>query len=127
MKLTPVLLVEDIEKSLEFWIDRLGFEKTVDVPEDGRLAFVILVNAGAEVMLQTWKSASKDAPSLAADRRAGGVALFIEVEDFADIRKRVEGCEVIMPERLASYGMREITVREPGGHPVCFAAREAAG
>ena len=34
MKITPVLIVEEIEKSLPFWIDRMGFAKTVEVPED---------------------------------------------------------------------------------------------
>jgi len=28
-----------------------------------------------------------------------------------------------MPERKTFYGMREISVREPGGHIVCFAAK----
>jgi hypothetical protein len=52
-------------------------------------------------------------------------SLFIEVEDFAEIKRRIAGFEVLMPERVAFYGMREIAVREPGGNLVCFAAREA--
>ena len=32
-KLTPVLVVDAIEPCLSFWVDRLGFEKTVEVPE----------------------------------------------------------------------------------------------
>jgi len=32
-KLTPILLVKEIEPSLPFWVDRLGFKKTVEVPE----------------------------------------------------------------------------------------------
>ena len=120
MKLTPVLLVDEIEKSLPFWVDRLGWEKTIDVPEGDRLGFAILVNGGAEVMLQTWSSAEKDAPGLLPKAIA---TLFVEVDDFQDLRRRVEGCEVVLPERTTFYGMREIGVREPGGHIVVFAAR----
>jgi uncharacterized glyoxalase superfamily protein PhnB len=123
MKLTPVLLVEEIEKSLPFWVDRLGFTKTVEVPEGNRLGFVILVKDGAEVMLQTWESVKKDAPSLVPKERATNASLFIEVDDFADILKRIEGCEIALPDRTTFYGMREIVVREPGGHLVCFAAQ----
>ena len=43
MKITAVLIVEEIEKSLTFWVARMGFQKTVDVPEGDRLGFVILV------------------------------------------------------------------------------------
>jgi catechol 2,3-dioxygenase-like lactoylglutathione lyase family enzyme len=123
MKLTPVLAVDEIEKSLPFWVDRLGFAKTVEVPEGSRLVFAILVKDGAEVMLQTWESVKKDAPSLVPQTPATPAYLFIEVDDFADILKRVEGSEIALPERTTFYGMREIVVREPGGHLVCFAAR----
>jgi len=47
MKITSVLLVDEIEKSLPFWVERMGFEKTVEVPEGDRLSFVILVRDGA--------------------------------------------------------------------------------
>jgi uncharacterized glyoxalase superfamily protein PhnB len=124
MKLTPVLVVEEIEKSLPFWIDRLGFTKTVEVPEGSRLGFAILVKSPAEVMLQTWTSAEADVPGLVPKGRTVA-ALFVEVEDFDDLLKRVEGCEIIVPERTTFYGMREIGVREPGGHIVIFAARTA--
>lgn len=123
MKVTPALLVEEIEKSLPFWVDRLGFTKTVEVPEGNRLGFVILVKDGAEVMLQTWESVKKDAPSLLPKDRNTSASLFIEVNDFDDILKRTEGCEIALPERTTFYGMREIVVWEPGGHLVCFAAR----
>lgn len=125
MKLTPVLLVDEIEKSLPFWVDRVGFAKTVEVPDGHRLAFVILVNGGAEVMLQTWESVKKDAPNLVPAVPATGASLFIEVDDFEDILKRIQGCEVAVPDRVTFYGMREIVVREPGGHVVCFAAKVA--
>ena len=125
MKVTPILYVQEIEPSLPFWVGRLGFEKTVEVPEGDNLGFVILVRDGYEVMLQT-------VASLKADRGgdltagSGSASLFIEVDDFADFRARLEGAEVVLPERVTFYGMREMAVREPGGHVVCIAALEKA-
>jgi uncharacterized glyoxalase superfamily protein PhnB len=121
MKVTPVLLVETIEASLPFWVDRLGFAKTVEVPEDGRLAFVILAKDGAEVMMQTWESVHKDAPAVFPEVKMTGASLFIEVSDFEDILRRLEGANVVLPDRTTFYGMREIGVREPGGHLLVFA------
>ena len=122
MKITPVLYVDAIEPSLPFWVDRLGFTKTVEVPEGDRLGFVILNHGSGEIMLQTRASLEKDLPAMLDLARPSG-CLFIEVEDFPDLLRRVDGCEVVMPVRDTFYGMREIVVREPGGHSLCFAAR----
>ena len=42
MKLTPVLIVEAVERSLPFWVDRMGFTKTVEVPDEDKIGFAIL-------------------------------------------------------------------------------------
>ena len=122
MKITSVLLVDSIEKSLPFWVDRMGFEKTVEVPEGDRLSFVILVRDGAELMLQTIESGRKDAPQFIPPAGAQQSTLFIEVADFADILKRLQGYPVAMPERVTFYGMKEVGVFEPSGHIAIFAA-----
>ena len=123
MKITAVLMVESIEKSLPFWVDRMGFTKTVDVPEGDVLGFAILVKDGAELMLQTIESVRKDAPQFVPQGGAYNTGLFIEVDDFADTLKRLAGYPIALEERVTFYGMREIGVREPGGHIVIFAAR----
>jgi len=123
MKITAVLLVDELEKSLPFWVERMGFEKTIDVPDGDRLSFAILVRDGAEVMLQTIASARKDAPVFVPQGPASRASLFIEVEDFADVLKRLEGYPIALADRTTFYGMREIGVIEPGGHNVIFAAR----
>jgi len=124
MKITAVLVVEEIEKSLAFWVARMGFEKTVEVPEGDRLGFVILEREGAELMMQTISSVQKDEPKFAPDRvMAKGCGLFIEVGDFEDVKRRLEGYPIVMQERVTFYGMREIGVSEPNGHTVVFAAK----
>lgn len=123
MKLTPVLMVEQVKKSLPFWVDRMGFTKTVEVPDGDGLSFAILVREGAEIMLQSIASVKKDEPKFAPGPGAGNVGIFIEVEDFGDVLKRLEGYPITMAERTTFYGMREIGVHEPGGHVVVFAAK----
>ena len=122
MKLTPVLIVERIETSLPFWIDRMGFEKTVDVPGENGINFVILVRNGAEVMFQTAASVAEDEPRFAPKGESRLTSLFVEVDDFADTLKRLEGYPIAMAERTTFYGMREIGVFEPSGNIVVFAA-----
>ena len=123
MKITPVLIVNEIEKSIPFWVNRLGFEKIVEVPEGDKLGFVILTRQGAELMLQTTASVEKDTPQFAPASQTNRAALFVEVDDFEDILKQLRGYPIAMPERIAFYGMREIGVFDPNDHVVVFAAR----
>lgn len=120
-KLTPVLLVEDIEPCLSFWVESLGFEKTVEVPEGDRLGFVILVKDGVEVMYQSRASLRNDLPMLADFSAHASAVLFIEVGDVNAVEHAMRGQEMVVPRRKTFYGMDEIGVREPGGHVVVFA------
>lgn len=123
-KLTPILTVEAIEPSLPFWVDALGFTKTVEVPHEGALGFAILEKDGYEVMLQTVASIQADVPAVAPP--AGGSILFLEIEDLAAIQRAVADYELLVPRRTTFYGADEIFVREPGGNVVGFAQFGAA-
>ena len=57
--ITPVLLVKEIEPLIPFWVDRLGFTKTIEVPEGNKLGFVAFQKGAAEVMYQTYSSVEK--------------------------------------------------------------------
>lgn len=119
-KLTPVLFVDAIEPALPFWIDRLGFEATDQVPEGDRLGFVILKRGGVEIMYQTAASVKSDIPALA-DSPMGGTFLFIVVDDLDQVESALEGIDPVVPRRKTFYGADELIVREPGGNVVTFA------
>lgn len=119
-KLTPVLYVEAIEPVLPFWEGRLGFERTMEVPQDDRLGFVGLQKGGVEIMVQTRASVTAELPQLG-DMPMGGAFLFIEVDDIDAVESALDGAEIIHPRRETFYGSTEIIVREPGGNVVTFA------
>jgi uncharacterized glyoxalase superfamily protein PhnB len=121
-KLTPNLIVASIEACLPFWVDRLGFEKMVEVPDGDRLGFVILQRDGLELMLQSRASLAKDVAEIAAGPHRA--VLYFEVVDLGTIRHALEGWPRAAPERTTFYGAREIIVRDPEGHVVFFASHE---
>lgn len=123
MKITPILFVDAIEPSLEFWVGRLKFEKIAEVPEGNQLGFVILKKGDSEIMLQTRESIKKDAQAASQAILAMTSCLYIEVDSFTEALDRIKGAEVLVPQRDTFYGMREIYVRDPGGQVVGFAAR----
>jgi uncharacterized glyoxalase superfamily protein PhnB len=121
-KITPVLLVNEIEPILPFWIDRLGFFKTIEVPEGNKLAFVAFQKGSVEVMYQTYHSVEKDAPpAMAAAARKGPTYLYLEVDNLEAVLAAMKDVQKVMPERTAFYGMREFAVQDPAGHFITFA------
>jgi uncharacterized glyoxalase superfamily protein PhnB len=120
-KVTAVLLVEEIEPCLNFWVDRLGFAKTAEVPDGNKLAFVILQKGSTEMMYQTFASVEKDNAEVAKDARRGPTFLYVEVDDLDAVIAALKGVPVVMPVRTTFYGAKEIGVKDPAGHFVTFA------
>jgi uncharacterized glyoxalase superfamily protein PhnB len=120
-KLTPILFAEEIEPCLKFWVERLGFEKTIDVPEGNKLAFAILQKGGVELMYQSYASAEKDVSMVSPEVRKGPSFLYVEVENLDQIISATKGAEVVMPVRTTFYGAKEIGIKDPAGHIITFA------
>ena len=126
-RITPVLLVKEIEPLVSFWVDRLGFTKAVEVPDAGKIGFVIFQKGSVEVMYQTYASVEKDAPpSMGAEASKGPTYLYVEVDHLDAILAAMKEARMVMPVRTAFYGMKEFAVQDPGGHFITFAQPVAA-
>lgn len=125
-KMTPVLLVDEIEPCVKFWAERLGFAKTVEVPEGDRLGFVILQNGNLEIMYQSLASAMKDASALPADVHKGRTFLYVEVDKLDAALAAMKGVTIVLPVRTTFYGAKEFGVKDPAGHVIVFAEMGAA-
>ena len=120
-KITPVLYANSLEPCVQFWTQRFGFKKSVEVPDDGHLGFVILQKDNVELMYQSFASARKDAPAVAKDIEGGRTFLYVEVEKLEPFMTATKGADVVVPLRTTFYGAREIGVKDPAGHVIVFA------
>jgi hypothetical protein len=124
-RITPVLFVKEIEPVLPFWVDKLGFTKTIEVPHGSKLGFVALQKGNTEVMYQSYASVAEDMPLLA-EIHKGPTFLYIEVDNLDAVLAALKEGKIVQPERTAFYGMREVGFQEPGGHYLTFAQPVAA-
>jgi uncharacterized glyoxalase superfamily protein PhnB len=124
-RITPVLFVKEIEPVLPFWVERLGFTKTIEVPHGNKIGFVALQKGSTEVMYQSYASVAEDM-SLIAEIHKGPTFLYIEVDNLDSILNALKDAKIVQPERTAFYGMREVGFQEPGGHYLTFAQPVAA-
>jgi len=126
-RITPVLLVKEIEPVVPFWVERLGFVKTVEVPDGGKIGFIAFQKGAAEVMYQTYASVEKDAPKEVSETaRKGPTYLYMEVDNLEAVLAAMKDVKIVMPVSTAFYGMKEFSVQDPGGHFVTFAQPVAA-
>jgi uncharacterized glyoxalase superfamily protein PhnB len=127
-KITPVLFAQEIEACVDFWTNRMAFEKTAEVPDGDKLAFAMLQKGGIELMYQSYASAEKDVKDAAVAQlaRKGPTFLYVEVDNLEATIAALEGAQVIVPVRTTFYGATEISVQDPAGHVVTFAQFGAA-
>ncbi len=124
-KVTPLLFAQEIETCIRFWTERMGFEKTVEVPEGDKVGFAMLEKNGMEIMYQSYASVDKDNPATGQAVRKGPAFLYIEVDDLGALVTAVNGAEIVMPTRTTFYGAKEIGIKDPVGHYLIFAQQGA--
>jgi uncharacterized glyoxalase superfamily protein PhnB len=120
-RITPVLFVKEIELVLPFWIDALGFAKTIEVPRGDRLGFVALQKGNAEVMYQSFASLGEDLPAIAEASKKGPTFLYVEVDNLDAVLAALKNARIVQSERTTFYGMREVGYQDPASHFVTFA------
>jgi uncharacterized glyoxalase superfamily protein PhnB len=125
-KITAILFAEELEPCISFWIDRLGFQKTVEVPEGNKISFAILEKNGLELMYQSFASAQKDNAATGEAVRKGPSFLYIEVADLNAALEATKGTEIVMPVRTTFYHAKEFGIKDPAGHYLIFAQQGAA-
>lgn len=125
-RITPVLYAKEIEPCLDFWVQRLDFQKTVEVPDGDRLAFAIVQKGDVELMYQSIASAEKDAPAIAKDISGQRTFLYVEVARLDDVIAAIKGLNIVLPVRTTFYGAKEIGIKDPAGHMIVFAEMGAA-
>jgi uncharacterized glyoxalase superfamily protein PhnB len=128
---TPNLVVSDVQRSLAFYRDVLGFSVTATVPDASPFAFAMMQRDDVTVFLNSLESV-KEYPSLATRQIGGTNTLFIvlEADDikggidalFASISPRAK---LFMGLKDQFYGMREFGIEDPDGYVIFFAQRTA--
>jgi predicted 3-demethylubiquinone-9 3-methyltransferase (glyoxalase superfamily)/catechol 2,3-dioxygenase-like lactoylglutathione lyase family enzyme len=115
----PVFLVDDVNRTAEWYRDHLGFRTGGIFPPTPPAGWASLVRDGAELMLQRLTGYEK--PELYR-RRSGGVwDAYLRMRGVRLLFERVAGEPfVIMPLTEQPYGDWEFEVRDPNGYVLVF-------
>jgi uncharacterized glyoxalase superfamily protein PhnB len=123
-KLTPNLLVASVERSLAFYVDTLGFERGMTVPDASPFVFASVTSGSIEIFFNDAATAEKEYPVFAGRPIGCTGTLFIEVEGVDALNDRLKPIvKIVMPIVTQFYGMREFAFEDPDGYVITFAER----
>jgi lactoylglutathione lyase len=88
-KLTPNLVVHNVEASLKFYHEILGLEKTISVPEQSPYVFASVSNGAVEIFFNDQKTVAAEYPKLTATIGAS-LTLYMEVDNLQEVLDRVQ-------------------------------------
>jgi lactoylglutathione lyase len=123
-KLTPNLLVANVERSLTFYVDTLGFTRGMTVPDASPFVFASVVSGAVEIFLNDAAGAVAEYPGFAGKPLGCTGTLFIEVDGIDALHDRLKpAVTIVMPIETKFYGMREFAIADPDGYVMTFAQR----
>lgn len=126
-KLTPNLIVSDVDRSLAFYADVLGFTRGMTVPEQPPFVFASVTSGPVEIFLNALSTVAKESPQLGGLAMGGGNTMFIEVDAIDVLHDRLKPhVHIVMPIATQWYGMREFAITDPDGYVITFAQRVPA-
>src|SRR5262245_33643117 len=120
-KLTPNLMVEDVQQTLSFYRDVLGFNTLMTLPDQPPFDFAIVQRDQVELMFQSRSSLSKNVPVLVGRPIGASQTFYIEVEGltklYEDLRDQVD---IVVDLHTTFYGTQEFYFRDANGYILSF-------
>lgn len=123
-KLTPNLIVSNVERSVAFYRDVLGFTVQMTVPDAAPYAFAGVTSGPVEVFFNAPEAAYAEYPSFRTMTLGGTLTLFVEVTEIeAEYARLAPLVTVVMPFEKKWYGMTEFAFLDPDGYIITYAQR----
>ena len=132
-KLTTNMMVEDVNRTVDFYSDVLGFEFVMGVPEnsqqvvttrqeDKTLDFAIVKCGNVEMMFQAKTSMAEEIPQLRGTKIGGSVTFYIEAENVKELYRKLKDKITIIKEiQTTFYGKQEFYIRDCNSYILTFA------
>ncbi len=111
--LTPNLMVKDVNKTLDFYTNILGFELIQTVPEQGAFDWAMVQSGGVSLMFQKENSIKAEYPNLDSYEKGGALTLYIKVESVKEMYESLKDkTNVIKPIHKTFYGADEFAIMD---------------
>ncbi|HRP61575.1 MAG: VOC family protein [Flavobacteriales bacterium] len=120
--LTPNLMVNDVEETIEYYTDILGFTLLKTVPEKGNPDWAMVKRNDVILMFQSAKSLKDELPKLKSQKPGGGLTFYIKVDRITELHEELVDNEVEIIADLEStfYDTIEFSIIDNNGYVLTF-------
>lgn len=120
--LTPNLMVNDVEETIEYYTDVLGFTLLRTVPEEGNLDWAMVKRNDVIMMFQSIKSLKNELPRLQGEKPGGGLTFYVKVDRITEIHEEYTNNEAEIIAELEStfYDTIEFSIIDINGYVITF-------
>lgn len=127
LSLTPNIIVDDVNETIDFYQNVLGFEMISSVPEKGKLDWAMMKNGETMLMFQNRESIENDLPMLNDLPSGGSFTLFFVVDDVMAIFEKVKSeVDIVQDIHTTFYDMIEFSFADLNGVIVTLAQQIAS-
>lgn len=110
--ITTNIMVKNVKETIQFYEEKLGFQKILSVPEDGEiLNFAILNKDKISIMLQEQKNLIQEYPTLKSEEIVPTFTLFITVDNVKSMYNELKDkVEIAKELHKTFYGKDEFAI-----------------
>ena len=120
-KLTPNLVVSNVERSLAFYRDVLGFAVSATVPDAAPYVFAAIASGGVEIFLNAPEPVIAEYPAFAGRPIGGTLTLYVEVSGVKGLHDALAArVPIVTPLEKKFYGVTEFMIQDPDGYLITF-------
>ena len=119
--LTPNLMVQNVNDTVHYYQENLGFTLLETVPKEGPLDWAMLKRNEVVIMFQSKRSMAKDLPRFEKQNPGGGFTLYVKMEGVHELYyELLETAEIISEIEDTFYGTTEFSITDPNGYVITF-------
>ncbi len=120
--LTPNIMVNDVNKTVEYYKNLFDFELVMSVPEKGKFDWAMMKNGKAMIMFQEKENLAKEIKSLQNKPLGASMILYIQTKNIDVLYEKVKHREKIIKEPAVTlYGAKEFSMTDLNGYILTFA------
>lgn len=119
--LTPNLMVQNVNDTVHYYQENLGFTLLETVPKEGLLDWAMLKRNEVVIMFQSKRSMVKDLPRFEKQNPGGGFTLYIKMKQVHELYyELLETAEIVSEIEETFYGTTEFSITDPNGYVLTF-------
>ena len=115
----PFFAVSNIERSIRYYVDGLGFEMTKKWIDEGKLRWCWLQNGDAAMMLQEFRTEGDDSRTLQG-KLGEGVSICFICKDALAIYRDIKSHGIEASRPFVGNGMWVTSMSDPDGYRIDF-------